>query len=285
MALLNSYSHGVTIQPTVYVYFLLMTVAAMIFSGCSIQNSLLYFPNPDLPKEETLKAAQLKTWPAPSSTADYRGLISNLEGKYEKGTIVVFHGNGGTAANRVLYVKTFATLGYRVILAEYPRYGGRKGDLGEKAFVSDALETVKLAFAQFGEPLFLLGESLGCGVATGVANNPPVKIEGIVLVTPWDTLTAISQSKFPLLPVRLFLTDTYDNINNLKSFQGRISVVAAERDKVVPVSHANNLYRALTNPTKRMWLIEKAGHNDVLFYIDPTKWKEIMDFVRDGGKE
>ena len=59
---------------------------------------------------------------------------------------------------------------FRVILAEYPKYGGRPGKVGEKSFVAAGLETVRLAQKQYREPLYLLGESLGCGVAAAVAN-------------------------------------------------------------------------------------------------------------------
>jgi uncharacterized protein len=302
MGLLKRYSYRVTIQASAngpvpapdcnypamllgsYVHFVLLVVAAMIFSGCSIQNRLLYFPSPGLPTTEALNAVQLKPWPA-ASMVDYRGLVASQGAKYENGTVVVFHGNGGTAAGRVFYVQMLTALRYRVILAEYPGYGGRKGNLGEKAFVADALKTVQLAFAQFGEPFFILGESLGCGVAAAVAGNASVKIEGIVLVTPWDTLASIARSKFPFLPVRLILTDTYDNIENLQSFSGRIAVVGAGRDEVVPVRHASNLYRSLTTTAKRMWLIDEAGHNDVSLHTDQTLWQEIMNFAGGEGKE
>jgi pimeloyl-ACP methyl ester carboxylesterase len=158
-------------------------------------------------------------------------------------------------------VKALGPLGYRVILAEYPRYGGRKGELGEKAFVNDGSETVRLAFTKYGEPLFLLGESLGCGIAAAIARETSVKI-GIILITPWDTFASVAQSAFPLLPVRHFLKDKYDNIENLRSFKGRIAVVGAERDEIVPIIHAKKLYDSLPGTAKRMWIIQGAGHND-----------------------
>jgi pimeloyl-ACP methyl ester carboxylesterase len=167
-----------------------------------------------------------------------------------------------------------------VILAEYPRYGGRKGELGEKAFVTDANETVRLAFEQFGEPLFLLGESLGCGVAAAVAKETSIKVDGIILITPWDTLASVAKSKFPFLPVRLLLTDKYDNIDNLRSFKGRIAVVGAGRDKVIPIAHAKDLYNSLSSNTKKMWIIQGVGHNDWPMSTNTSLWKEITSFVR-----
>jgi pimeloyl-ACP methyl ester carboxylesterase len=261
----------------------ILTAAVMIISGCDLQNKLLYYPGSSAPSEESLKADNIKRWE--SSASDYRGLVAANNADGAKGTIVVFHGNGGIAADRTYYLKDLGTLGYRVILAEYPGYGGRKGELGEKAFVHDAGETVRLASERYGGPIFLLGESLGCGVAAAVARVTPVKIDGIVLITPWDTLVSIARAKFPFLPVRLILTDRYDNIGNLGSFKGRIAVVGAERDEVIPLAHAKNLYDALPGSARRMWTMQGAGHNDWPMHVNPTWWKEIMDFVGKNDKE
>jgi len=261
--------------------FLLM-VAAGILSGCNLQYRFLYYPSSSAPSEEYLKANHIKPWP--SSITDYRGFIAANEGGHTKGTIIVFHGNGGTAADRAFYVKALGALGYRVILAEYPRYGGRKGELGEKAFVNDGSETVRLAFVTYGEPLFLLGESLGCGVAAAIAKERSVKIDGIVLITPWDTLASLAHSTFPFLPVRYFLKDKYDNIDNLRSFKGRIAVVGAGRDEIVPIVHAKDLYDSLSGTAKRMWTIQGAGHNDWPTATNTLWWKEIMDFVSSNNR-
>jgi pimeloyl-ACP methyl ester carboxylesterase len=255
----------------------ILLAALMTISGCDLQNRLLYYPGSSAPSEETLKADNLRRWNA--SAGDYRGLVAANDAGRAKGTVVVFHGNGGIAADRTYYLKDLGTLGYRVILAEYPGYGGRKGKLGEKSFVSDAVETVRMAGEEYGGPLFLVGESLGCGVAAAVARGAKVRIDGIVLITPWETLASIAREKFPFLPVRLLLTDKYDNIANLGSFKGRIAVVGAERDEIIPLPHAKKLYDSLPVSARRMWTVQGAGHNDWPMHVNPTLWKEIMEFI------
>ena len=260
----------------------ILTAVVTFISGCDMQNKILYYPGSSAPSEELLKADNIKRWQ--SSAGDYRGLIAANEVGGAKGTIVVFHGNAGIAADRTYYLKDLGTLGYRVILAEYPGYGGRKGEIGEKAFVHDAGETVRLASETYGGPLFLLGESLGCGVAAAVARATPIRIDGIVLITPWDTLASIAREKFPFLPVRLLLTDRYDNISNLKSFKGRIAVVGAERDEVVPFAHAKKLYDSLPGAARKMWTLQGAGHNDWPEHVNSKWWKEIMAYVGNNDK-
>ncbi|MEW6185047.1 MAG: alpha/beta fold hydrolase [Thermodesulfobacteriota bacterium] len=245
-----------------------------------MQNHFLYFPSPNPPSAGDLSAEGLTLWQQTSS--DYRGLIATREGLPPNGTIVLFHGNGGTALDRTFYLSPLGSLGFRVILAEYPKYGGRPGQVGEKPFVADGLETVRLAYEHYGEPLYLLGESLGCGVAAAVSKQATNPIAGIILITPWDTLVAVAKSLFPFLPVSWLLTDKYDSIGNLQSFKGNISVVGAERDEILPVQHAQNLYQSLPEGKKRMWVIKGAGHNDWPAYAEPSLWKEMTDFVKIG---
>lgn len=225
-----------------------------------------------------LAAENMVLWQATSS--DYRGLIAAGNAPATSGTMIIFHGNGGTAFDRGFYLGPLKELGYRVILAEYPKYGGRPGKVGEKPFVADGLETVRQAHEQYGDPLYLLGESLGCGVTAAVVSQTPVPVAGIILITPWDTLAAVAKHLFPFLPVNLFLTDKYDSIANLQSFKGNISVVGAERDEILPIRHAHNLFANLPEGRKRLWVIPGAGHNDWPFYAQASLWKEMTDFVK-----
>jgi len=243
-----------------------------------MQNKFLYFPSSELPSTKLLAAEGLKLWPA--TAADYQGLVAASDAPAPNGTIVLFHGNGGTALDRGFYLEPLMKLGFRVILAEYPKYGGRPGKVGEKPFVADGLETVRLAHEQYGEPLYLLGESLGCGVVTAIAKQTSVPIAGIILITPWDTLASVAKSLFPFLPVTMLLTDKYDSVENLKSFKRNISVIGAERDEILPIKHAHNLYANLPEGRKKMWVIKGAGHNDWPFYADSSLFKEITDFVK-----
>ena len=257
---------------------LLFLVMAIFLGGCNMQNKFLYFPSAEKPSARMLEYENMKLWQA--TAEDYQGLIAAKEVLAPNGTIVLFHGNGGTAADRGFYLEPFMELGFRVILAEYPKYGGRPGKVGEKPFVAAGLETVRIAYEQYKEPLYLVGESLGCGVAAAVAKQASLPIAGIILITPWDTLASVAKSIFPFLPVKLVLTDKYDSIENLKSFKNKIFVIGTERDEILPIKHAINLYNALPEGRKRIWIIKGAGHNDWPMHADASLFKEITDFVR-----
>ncbi len=255
----------------------LLALLLAVLGGCNLQKNMLYYPDHSLPSPQQLAADRIRFWPS-ESAQDYRGFIGPTPAGKARGTIVVFHGNAGTAAHRAFYTEALVPLGFRVVLAEYPGYGGRPGELGEESLVRDGRETVRLASEQFGSPLYVLGESLGCGVAAAIAKDPSSRIDGIILITPWDSLLSIAKDKFPWLPVRLLLSDSYDSVANLKAFGQRIAVVAAEQDEVIPPAHARKLYQSVQSE-KQLWTIRGAGHNDWPGRVDQSWWREIMDYV------
>jgi uncharacterized protein len=247
----------------------------MSLFSCNMQYRMLYYPSSYVPSEKELAAIHLRFWPAKT---DYRGFIDTTEIRSIKGTVIVFHGNAGTADHRAYYLAALGSMGYRVILAEYPGYGARKGDLGEQSFVNDAQVTARLASGKYPGPIFLLGESLGCGVVAAAAKDKSLRIKALLLITPWDSLSAVAKSLYPLLPVGLFLKDQYDSVENLKSFQGKVAVVGAERDEILPIRHADALYKSLSGD-KKLWVIQRAGHNDWPMFVDAKQWQEFMDFI------
>jgi pimeloyl-ACP methyl ester carboxylesterase len=250
-------------------------LSAISVAGCDMQNNMLYYPDLRMPSEAELAAKGLQFWPA--GPVAYRGFTGARPIENAKGTVIVFHGNAGSAADRDYYL-SLERLGYRVVLAEYPGYGGRRGKLGEAPFVSDALSTLAVAAKMYPGPIYLSGESLGCGVVAAAARSGSPTPAGIILITPWNTLLAVARDHYPYLPVGLLMKDRYDNGENLKAFGGKIAVVAALQDEVIPIRHARELF-ALLPEKKKLWLLEGAGHNDWPWQLDVPKWQEIMDFV------
>jgi pimeloyl-ACP methyl ester carboxylesterase len=259
-------------------YLLILGFLSLALSGCNIQRNLLYYPgNANFSDIERYASANgLKMWP--DSSASYRGIVSRRGPANFKGTIIVFHGNGGPAIFRIAYIAALQERGYRVVLAEYPGYGGRVGELSEKSFVADARQTALRAKKDFGDPIFLWGESLGCGVASALAADPEIHAEGVVMLTPWDSLLNVARAKFPWLPVRLLLTDVYDNVANLAQYKGPVAVIMSKQDEVIPNRSTEHFYTSLAH-SKRLWTFENAGHNDWPSGPGLAWWDEVMSFL------
>lgn len=247
----------------------------MLPACCNLQYKFLYHPSSARPSADFLAERGLAFWP---SAGNYRGLIDTAKLEKIKGTVIVFHGNGGIAAYRDYYPGSLAPLGYRTILAEYPAYGGRGGELGEDSYVNDAVETIRIAAETYGGRIYLLGESMGCAVAAAAAKKTGPGIHGLILFTPWDTLLSLAREKVPYFLVRPIMKDKYDSIKDLQDYKGRIAIAGAERDDVIPIRHAVRLYESLPGP-KRFWTLNGADHNNWVFVIDRKTWKEIIEYV------
>jgi pimeloyl-ACP methyl ester carboxylesterase len=249
-----------------------LALCAVVFL---LQRKMLYLADETRFPEERVRNLGLRYWP---SVAHFQGFTGQDEPVAPKGTIIVFHGNAGAALDRGFYVKALSRLNFRVILAEYPGYGGRAGQPGEEVLVRDALVTIRLAYQMYGAPLIVWGESLGCGVAAGAVGRTDTPLQGVVLFLPWDSLPELAQTHYPYLPARWLVLDTYDTVENMRGYTGNVAVLLAGNDEVIPLRHGQRLYDVLTT-TKKLWLFAGARHNEMPVAADLPWWREVTDFV------
>jgi alpha-beta hydrolase superfamily lysophospholipase len=251
----------------------------IVLAGCAMfQDHLLYFPTrAGLDSIEVeAKAAGARPWP--NSGAAHRGFVVEPQDGPAVGTVVLFHGNAGYALHRRHWAEALGRLGWRTILAEYPGYGARSGAVGERSMVPDAIESLRLAHEQFGDPIVLAGESLGAGVAAAAAARTDVPLRGVLLMTPWADLPSLAQEKVPFLPVRLILRDRYDTIANLAAIDAPVAICIAEEDEVIPTHHSERLFEAIPEP-KRCWWFPGRGHNDWPVGAHEPWWGEVMAYL------
>jgi pimeloyl-ACP methyl ester carboxylesterase len=255
--------------------WILRLVAAGLIGVAGIamfQDRLLYFPA--RAAVDDLAVGGLAAWP---SREDFRGLAAQPPGT-ARATAIVFHGNAGHAGHRAAYAHALTRLGFRVILAEYPGYGPRAGDVGERSLVDDAAGSIALARRLHGAPLLVIGESLGAGVAAAAAARERDSTAGLLLITPWDRLENVAGYHYPWLPVRWLLRDRYESATHLAQFGRPVMVVLAERDRVVPARFGQALYDGLAEP-RRLAVIADAGHNDWFGKADEAWWRDATSFL------
>lgn len=260
---------------------LVRAVAGLVFvaGGVAVlimllQRHFLYFPDPVPASPAQLDAAGLSAWPG---RGEARGYIGVARAAAARATVLVFHGNAGSAWQRAYYAVALELQGYRVILAEYPGYGGREGAPSESSLVADGLVTLQQVYQRYGEPIVIWGESLGSGVAAAVAHRSEVPLAGLVLLTPWDSLPAVVRHHYPLIP-QAIVRDRYDSRANLKKFPGPVALLLATQDDIIPEARSMALYQSLAGQ-KRLWQFVDAGHNSWPVSSAEAWWREVMDFV------
>jgi pimeloyl-ACP methyl ester carboxylesterase len=257
---------------SIVLLYLLLLLAIFLF-----QRKLIYFPETysqnQLP--ELLSQYHLKPWP---DEKNIRGFISRNELPHAKGSVLIFHGNAGSARGRLYYIEALEQLGYRVILAEYPGYGSRSGQPSESVFIEDSLQTALLAQAHFNGPMFLWGESLGAGVVSGIVKTGKIKTKGIILMTPFDSLASVAQHHYWFFLGKWLTRDKFNNVSNLKHYSGNTAVILAEQDEIIPKQNTLKLYESITG-RKQIWKFAESGHNTLPVYPDSLWWAEVMQFV------
>ncbi|MCP4139814.1 MAG: alpha/beta hydrolase [Chloroflexi bacterium] len=257
----------------------LLFVLAGYLALCTLvfisQRKMLYLPAQIQLSKESALFEGLGHWP---SFKNFHGFVDHKEATNIEGTIIIFHGNAGVAYHRAFYVEALSRHNMRVILAEYPGYGGRDGQPSEDILVKDALETIRLAHEEYGEPLYLWGESLGCGVVASALRKTDVPIQSVVLFLPWDTLPKVAQTHYPYLPARWLILDKFNNIENLQGYDGKIALLLAGDDEVIPIQHGIKLYDSITTE-KKLWIFENARHNEVPVSSELQWWGEVVNFI------
>jgi uncharacterized protein len=265
-----------TIKPmlSILLTYLLLLLVIFLF-----QQKLIYFPSTYSFEHRQQLADQLslKLWP---SEDNYMGLISKTSQTAAEGTIIVFHGNAGSATDRTYYLDALEKLSYRVILAEYPGYAARNGEPSESALISDGTRTVQQALNDFGGPIFLWGESLGSGVVAGIVQSGQVPVKGIVLVTPFSNMADVAQHHYWYFFAKWLIRDKFDNIKNLQNYSGNTAILLAEQDEIIPGKYTLKLFESL-HYHKKLWTFKDAGHNTLPLNPMLSWWQEVMQFVND----
>ncbi len=275
-----------------------VTIVAILFGVLFMfQNKLLYFPTrTDLADYVPFG---LEVWPAdseviqlpvanqstqtPSPAGHILGLVAEPPDEVSiQGTVILFHGNAGHAGHRSYYAQQLTALGMRTILAEYPGYGPRRGKPSEHVIVDDAVRITELAHALYDAPVWLVGESLGAGVAAAVARRVLDLVQGIVLITPWNRLADVASHHYPFLPVKWLLRSDYDNVALLALFAGPKLVVVADRDNIVPATLGVDLHQQIQEP-KRLIRLANAGHNDWIVQTSPSFWSDIVQWLQESA--
>ena len=254
--------------------------AALLWLG---QRRMLYFPQQQGMEAavRTGRALGLAPWTRDGRFLGWRAAHSAPA----RARLVVLHGNAGSALDRTYFREAFqapaAGVPAELYLVEYPGYGPRPGAPSEAALVEAALEAARAARRDGPGPVFLLGESLGSGVAALAAARDPAAVDGLLLVTPLASVPAVARRHYGPVPAWL-VRDRYEAGEALARYPGPVGFLIAGRDEVVFADLGLALHASRHGP-KRIWLDERASHNDVSYDPRLPRWREMLEFLLGAG--
>jgi pimeloyl-ACP methyl ester carboxylesterase len=110
-----------------------------------------------------------------------------------------------------------------------------------------------------------VGLSVGSGVAASLAARRP--LDGLILVTPFDSLAAVAADHYPWVPVRLLFRHALEPARDLRDARMPVAILAGGRDQVIPPARTEALRRAVPDLAFDL-TIPDAGHNDIYDHPD-----------------
>ena len=148
-----------------------------------------------------------------------------------------------------------------IVAFHYRGYAPSQGSPSAEALIADAPLIYDLAIERL-EPkrVLAVGFSIGSGVAARLAETR--NLDGLILVTPFDSLKAVAQSMFPWLPIGPLFDHEIDAASAIEKLKVPVAIVAAERDEIVPTERTEGLRRRVPQLLFDR-TIAGAGHNDI----------------------
>ena len=230
---------------------LLLTVLLVYVAVCAVvffrQRSMIYFP-------QAFEGGTML------SLGDGGARVGVTLHEQPGPSAVIYFGGNAEAVGYSLPELQAAFPGQALYLMHYRGYGATPGEPTEAGLFADAQALYEHVRAQHPQ-VTVVGRSLGSGIATRLASVKAV--DHLVLVTPYDSLAGAASHHFPWLPVRLLLRDRYDSASYAPKVNAPTTILAAERDEVIPRASSEALYRSFRPGLTTFRVVPGVGHNDI----------------------
>ncbi len=252
---------------------LAMTYLSMLIGMYAFQRKLQYMPSgvEAAPTDVGLPNARA----VKIETKDHEILLAwHHPARPGMPTILYFHGNGGGISTRPRKQAYFAGRGFGLLAVSYRGYEGSTGSPSENGLMLDA----EAAYAWLessgvgGDKIFILGESLGTGVAVQLAARREVR--AIALEAPYASAVEVGASRYWFLPVRWLMKDQFRSADFIKDVKVPLFIIHGTEDRTVPFPQGQKLF-SLANEPKQMAVIDGGDHGII---GDERSWSQIANF-------
>lgn len=178
-----------------------------------------------------------------------------------KGELVLgFGGNGWNGQDVAEYLHMLFPA-VHVVAFHYRGYRPSTGTPSASALIEDAPLVYDLAVERLQpRKVFAAGFSIGGGIAAELSTRR--RIDGLLLVTPFDSLKSVAQSFYAWLPIAPFFTHEINTAAALEKSKTPCAIFAAANDEIVASERTDALRKRAPNIQFDM-TIDRAGHNDI----------------------
>ena len=174
--------------------------------------------------------------------------------------IIGFGGNAWNGQDVATYLHRVYPNAH-VVAFHYRGYAPSTGNPSAEALKDDAPLIYDLAVERVRPARTVaVGMSIGSGVAANLSRQR--KLDGLILVTPFDSLKRVAGDLFPWFPVGFFFQHELAATDDLKGGSTPIAILAAEHDGIVLPARTASLRREVPNVVFDQ-TFAGAGHNDI----------------------
>jgi hypothetical protein len=186
--------------------------------------------------------------------------IPPLRASNDRTLILGFAGNAWNSEDAASYLQDLYPSA-DIVTFHYRGYRPSTGSPSSAALLEDAPKVYDFAVSRARPTRTIaVGFSIGTGVASNLASERP--LEGLILVTPFDSLKAVASGHYPFLPVGALFRHEMDAAGALKGSKVATAIVAAEHDTIIPPARTDGLRRSVGNLVFGR-TIAGATHNDI----------------------
>lgn len=193
--------------------------------------------------------------------------------------VLMFHGNGGTIADRLDNVlELVSRFGASVLQVEYPGYGDSQGRSSEASLYAAGEAGLEEARRRAGNrPLVVFGRSLGGAVAIDLAAREAV--DGLVAESTFTSLGDMAESSgIPM--ARRLVAYRFDSLEKIARVRVPVLLIHGDRDEIVPYEMSEKLLRAATAASRKsLHTVPGGAHNDTWVLGGAGYWAAWSDFL------
>ena len=192
-------------------------------------------------------------------------------------TVLYFHGNSGTMPRISRRLRALAAEGFGVLAPTYRGYNGSTGTPTEEGLAEDARASFDwLTRMAPGATVVVYGESLGSGVAVGLATER--RFAALVLDAPYTALPDVAAGRYPWVPVHMLMKDRFPSASRIAGIDRPLLILHGDADTVVPFRFGERLYALAASP-KRFIRIPGGNHGNNM----EAAWDEVRGFIASAG--
>jgi uncharacterized protein len=191
---------------------------------------------------------------------------------HNKATILYIHGKGGTIADRADRWQFYAKRGYGILFFDFRGFGGSSGSPSEAGLREDsrtAFDWISMRGVA-ARDVFVVGESLGSGLAIMLAADRPVS--ALSLEGAYSSIADVAADRHWWAPVRPLIADSFDVIDEIRAIHVPLLIQHGELDRTIPIRFARTLFDVGNEP--KTWIEVKGGQHG----LGESAYQRGLDF-------